>query len=464
MPKPEELIKGVHSYKPQTDEELWYWVKGTFGVAIPWERVCPNHCSPFEAFADAFFARNSLAVWKASRAFGGKSFLLAILAMSEAVALGASVNLLGGSGEQSQRVHKYMTGEDPNAKGKFWEYPQAPRNLLKTDPLKRETNLTNGGYIKALMASQTSVRGPHPQRLRLDEVDEMKQSIYDSAMGQTMGTEGIPAQTVASSTHQHSDGVMTEAIRFASERGFPVYEWCYKETMDTNFGGWLSGEEVERKRKEMPTEMWRVEVELQEPNPEGRAIDTNAVEALFHRGWGEFSGSANKPIQIIKPYKDGEFYHGTDWAKEKDWTIIQTMLRSENGPDRLASWLRVGRRPWPQMIELHNKRVGEYGGKAVHDKTGVGGVVHDYLTVRSQGFDFANKKERDKMLWNYISAIENGEFVYPMIDFAYREHLYATNDHLYGSKHLPDSISAGALAYYARRAGRRKRKIGVRSY
>jgi hypothetical protein len=42
------------------------------------------------------------------------------------------------------------------------------------------------------MASQASVRGPHPHRLRLDEVDEMALDIFDAAMGQTLeGRERI---------------------------------------------------------------------------------------------------------------------------------------------------------------------------------------------------------------------------------------------------------------------------------
>lgn len=449
--KVEQLIYSLQNYIPQTDDELWYWMKGTFGIEIPREKVCPDHVAPFTAFADAFFARNSLAVWKASRAFGGKSFLLAALTMAEAVALGASVNLLGGSGEQSKRVHRYMTGDDPNAKGKFWEHPQAPRYLLK-DTLKSETGLTNGGYIKALMASQTSVRGPHPQRLRLDEIDEMSQAIYDAAQGQTMAVPGIPAQTVASSTHQHPNGVMTEAIRFAAEKGFPVYEWCYKETLAGNWGGWLLPSEVERKRREMSEAMWQVEVELQEPNPEGRAINSDAVNELFDRDLGVFKGSEGENIVIVPPNPRHEFYHGTDWAKAVDWTVNHTMLSSSQGPDKLAAWRRTGRRPWPQMIDLHNQRVKEYGGKSVHDVTGVGGVCADFLTVDSKGFDFSNRKLTHQILSDYVAAIENGDFIYPKIDFAHREHLYATIDMLYGSDHLPDSVCAGALAFYARKA------------
>ncbi len=89
----------------KTDDELWYAVRDQTGIAIPRTKVCEGHVAPFTAFADAFFSRHRNVVWHASRGFGGKSVLLATLAFMEGVEQGAAVNLLGGSGEQSQRVH-----------------------------------------------------------------------------------------------------------------------------------------------------------------------------------------------------------------------------------------------------------------------------------------------------------------------------------------------------------------------
>jgi hypothetical protein len=71
------------------------------------------------------------------------------------------------------------------------------------------------------------------QRLRLDEVDELEIQLFDSALGQPMDKRGIRSQVVASSTHQYADGTMTELLRRANERGWPVHEWCWRE----NIGG-----------------------------------------------------------------------------------------------------------------------------------------------------------------------------------------------------------------------------------
>jgi hypothetical protein len=152
---------------------IWY----AWGVKIPDVKVCADHSTPWRAFADAYWARSPVVVWHGSRGFAGKSFLLAVLGLTEAVTLKADVNILGGSGQQSQRVLQHMQNH--------WTSPGAPAYLLAKD-VRMETRLVNGAKIESLMASQASVRGPHPQRLRLDEVDEMDLDILDAAMGQPM--------------------------------------------------------------------------------------------------------------------------------------------------------------------------------------------------------------------------------------------------------------------------------------
>lgn len=439
---------------PTTPDALHEWVYDTLNVWIPRERCCPHHVSPFDAFTHAYFAETPLCVWLASRGFGGKSFLLALLTLTEAITLGAAVNLLGGSGEQSQRVHSYIAGTDPNAYGKFWDSPRAPKHMLVSDPTKREMRLSNGAFVKALMASGSSVRGPHPQRLRLDECDEMDLDIFDAAMGQTMAARGVTPQTVCSSTHHKPDGTMTEILKRATDRGWPVFEWCYRENLEPH--GWLAHSEVDRKKGEVPLSMWDIEYELQKPSPKTRAIDSEAVEALFDRSLGQFQGRASEVVRLVEPLHLRSFYHGTDWARDVDWTIIHTMEETSGSqPDRLAAWARHGRKPWPLMIRAYNERVEEYGGPSAHDATGVGSVCDDFLEVESMPFDFRNRKERTDMLWNYVAAIEKGtEFVYPRIDYAYLEHLYATNEDLYmPSGHLPDTMAAGALAWWAKEFG-----------
>ena len=87
------------------------------------------------------------------------------------------------------------------------------------------------------------MRGPHPQRLRIDEVDEMLLAVLDAAHGQPMDRAGVQAQTVISSTHQHPDGTMTTVLQRAAARGWPVYQWCYRDTLEPP--GWLTQAQVD---------------------------------------------------------------------------------------------------------------------------------------------------------------------------------------------------------------------------
>lgn len=445
---------------PQTDDELYWLVGALWGVLIPRHKVCPDHVAPFTAFADAFFARSPVAVWKASRGFGGKSRALANLVLTEAAVLGAQANILGGSGGQSANVYEAMD--------EYWSSPNAPQGLLKTRN-NLYTSMHNGASIRALMASSRAVRGPHPQRLRLDEIDEMDMAILDSAMGQPMASKGIESHTVMSSTHQYADGTMTAIIKRANEKGWPVFEWCFRDTSNP-IDGWLTQQQIKRKRSEVTSAMWSIEYDLQEPSAGTRAIDTTAVKEMFDASLGTYSleNSSREFWVFEEPDRHGDYITGVDWAKEHDWTVIVT-FRTDCNPWRLVAYARMQRLPWPRMVRVLDRRVGGgggnrthglakpgrwngYRGAAAHDATGVGNVVHDYTSIEATGHVLTGQF-RDNLLSDYIGAIEDGKVVAPMITSMYSEHLYATLDDVYGrgkDYHLPDTICAGAMAWSLR--------------
>jgi hypothetical protein len=425
---------------PQDVSELAEAAYRLTGIRLSDRAVCPGHTAPLKAFADAYFARHPVTVWKASRGLGGKTTLMALLGHLETVLLGAEVTILGGSGQQSQRVHE--------AQERFWKHPDAPLGKLVSDPTKYETRLTNGGRTVALLASTRSARGPHPQRLRLDECDEIALPIFDAALGQTMMARGIAAQTVMSSTHQYADGTMTEILKRATDRGWPVYEWCYRENLTSN-GGWLDPSEVDRKRHEVTKVMWDAEYELGEPSPESRAIQPEMVDAMFKAELGTFGGRPGEAIEIEPPAEEATYATGADWAKDRDWTVV-FCLRTDVRPMRLVYYRRDGRKPWPQMVSIFDDCAGRYPGPAAHDGTGLGDVVDDLLSADAEGVKLVGRARSD-LLSDYVKAIENGELEAPRIEHPYGEHKYATLKDLYGSGHLPDSICAGALALYAYR-------------
>lgn len=439
---------------PTTDDELWEATRKYTGLEIVREACCSEHVAPFRAFADSYFARYPIILVQASRGFGGKSILLAALAMMEAITYGAGITLLGGSGEQSRRVHEYQTGENDNVIDSFWDSPHAPRELIDGDLSTYRTRLLNGARIDVLTASSRSVHGPHPQRLRMDEIDEMALDIFDAALGQPMSARGIASQTLAMSTHYYPKGTMTEAKKRAAEQGWPFYEWCYRENLESN-GGWLPEAEVESKKTVVTKQMWETEYENQEPSIDGRAFITERIEQMFNKALGEYEGRLDK-LYIFEEYnRFHKYVIAADWAKDVDFSIIQ-VWRYDVIPYRVVAWIRTARREWPDMIgeyiDLKNRyNINRKHGVAIHDETGLGKVIHDFLPRDSIGEQMVGAN-RKALLNDYILGVENNEIEAPRITYAYSEHKYATLDDLFsssGKHHLPDTVSSSALAYRA---------------
>lgn len=311
------------------------------------------------------------------------------------------------------------------------------------------------------MASQTSVRGPHPQRLRMDEVDEMALPILNSALGQPMSKGWVLSQVVLSSTHQYPAGTMTAMLKRAAEEGWPLFEWCYRENLEPH--GWLSMAEVARKRALLTSAMWDTEIELQEPSSEGRAFETEKVNAAFKVATvvtEKDAGGGRVRAIWEEPVPGAKYGTGADWAKKKNHTVIVT-IRHDVKPARVVCVTRTQKRPWPDMVADFDSQVKHYGGTSVHDNTGLGQVVHDLLSVRAEPFDMVGR-QRAELLSEYVASVEKSEIEWPRDDTnaalaaARSEHTYCTREDLYkGSKdgsskaHLPDTVSAGAFAWRA---------------
>jgi len=447
----------VWTRPPENDDELWEFVYTLWNIQIPRTKVCRDHIDPFTAFADAFFARHPVSVWKASRGFGGKTTLLGVLAATEAAALGAWVTILGGSAAQSMRVTEVIQTEALAS-------PRCPPNLLMKDPTRFETDFVNGAWVRALMASQRSVRGPHPQRLRLDEIDEMEMEILEAAQGQPTTRKGVDTQTVMSSTHQYPDKTMTAILKRAVEKGWPIPQWCYKETIEPH--GWLPQIDVSRKRMEVTQRMWDTEYDLQEPSFDGRAIDTDKLELVFDHKLGVFDGKPGEYIEIEAPDPKARYATGVDWAKKQDWTVIATFRHAhpDSGKWRMVAFERMGRMPWPEMVKRLDLRLQRYKrGAAAHDATGIGDVVGDLIEADVNDVVLTGRT-RDSLWSEWIGGIESLDVEMPRIEWMYEEHKYVTMDDLFGKGHTPDSFAAGAIGWGLRKLFLRPQLASIVSF
>ena len=438
------------SRPPGTDDELHALVEAVWGVNIPRKQICENHVAPFTAFSHAFFAKApNYAVWYGSRGTG-KSYLLAVLALTKAIFNNVDVTILGGSMAQSANVHEHIRH--------LLDRPNAPVWTLVKN-IETEIITRAGNYIRPLAASPTTVRGPHPALGLLDEVDEMDPGIYSSAMGQALKKEnplGIEMNeyVVASSTWQHPIGTFTDILRDARARRMPIFTWCYREQLKPH--GWMDPDYIQRKKASVPAEMWRVEYELGEPSGEHSAFDVAKLNEAFvaFPFVSERHAESDDEWVIEQPVSVGSYAAGADWAKAKDFTVI-SVVRTDVTPHKVVYIRRVNRRDWPTMIGYFNEVCQRYrvGAKSAHDATGMGNVIADFVDDRSLKVQMIGQK-RIELLTDYINAVERGVYALPSGTTFYDAHKGTTVDDVYSTSmrwdaHMPDEVVSMAMVHRA---------------
>lgn len=186
----------------------------------------PTHIAPFRAFADVLREVVRYYVIWACRA-GSKTFLYGGLDTwyKSAVHPRLETKILGGSEEQSRLSYQAMDA--------FFKLTNMDKELLARPLMRQSAEFLNGSRVSILAASTRSVRGPHPQTLKLDEVDEMDETVYNDALSQPQGRYGIASSLGMFSTNHMVEGLMDKAIARAVEKGHPLYKFCIWECLES---------------------------------------------------------------------------------------------------------------------------------------------------------------------------------------------------------------------------------------
>lgn len=197
---------------PTTEDELHDWLKDTLGLTIPRAARVPGHTAPFDYIVHAFFEGRvrplisgdtgrpilDCVVW-ANRG-GGKTYLGAVATALDLVFKpGVDVRILGGSLEQSKRMHAHL-------RALFALEPLAP--LVSGRITETRLVLTNGSRVELLAQSQASVRGTRPQKLRCDEVELFDAEVWEAAQLTTRSEKSAQGAIEALSTMHRPFGLM----------------------------------------------------------------------------------------------------------------------------------------------------------------------------------------------------------------------------------------------------------------
>lgn len=277
-----EIMRLVEHYRLQgfkDPDELLDFVEAFWGIRVPRAQVCPEHTPPAEYLAAAYFEQIQDCVCWANRS-GGKTLNGALVTWLDAVfKKGCETKILGGSGEQSLRMYEHIKG--------FITPPF--QHLIKGEALRTRTRLVNGSNIQILTASTKSVRGPHPQKLKLDEVDEFEERIYEAALLIPKSARGIRASVQIYSTMHKAYGLMNQVITEAAPSGYRVFKWCVFDVIEKcvgrdcqgcelwedcegrsrNADGFYPIEDAISAKRKVSRETWTCEMLCRQPSQEG---------------------------------------------------------------------------------------------------------------------------------------------------------------------------------------------------
>ncbi|MEJ2672339.1 MAG: hypothetical protein P8168_09110 [Deltaproteobacteria bacterium] len=274
------------------EEELLSFIEAFFidksgkPLHIPRASVCMDHTPPAQYICDSFFETVQDSVCWANRG-GGKTLLGALATWLDTVfKSGCATKILGGSQEQSKRMYEHLTGE-----GDGWGIVNEDfQHVLRGEMLAQRTVLNNQSNIQILTASSKSVRGAHPQKIKLDEVDEMDPNIYEAALLVPQTKRGIKASVQIYSTMHRAYGLMNRIITDAAQSGYKVYKWCIFDVLEKcplwrlcqdcdlwedcqgkarQSDGFYSIEDAISKKRQVSHDTWLCEMLCQQPSSEG---------------------------------------------------------------------------------------------------------------------------------------------------------------------------------------------------
>jgi hypothetical protein len=237
-----------HWPTPTTPDGLHRWLVENLNLRVPQRALIASHTAAFDYLVHSFFEGRLVraeggdepgawvptdtpvadcVVW-ASRG-GGKTFLGAVATLLDMIFKpGIEVRVLGGSMEQSRRMHAHLRRLlDPSRHPKL-------EGLVKGTMTEKRIRFVNGSEVELLAQSQASVRGTRVHKLRCDEVELFNRDVWDAAQlvtrSQTLKREDgsncdVTGSIECLSTMHVPHGLMRTLVDDAREGKRRLFRW-----------------------------------------------------------------------------------------------------------------------------------------------------------------------------------------------------------------------------------------------
>lgn len=236
---------------------------------------------------------------------GSKTWLNAIgIVVMEYLVPKMRITINSGSKEQSQYLYQYYR--------KFIS-GTVMCNLIEGDSLQSHTNYKHGGWVKALTASEKSMRGPRPDLLVFDETCQAEDHIIKSALGGTFTSANL--KIIFSSTPNKMNHVFYEVWSRVKEYGFKKYHWdCYDVP-------WISDDNIQMAKDIYDKNTFRIEMLGLFGSTTGMVFDRDEILASKVSNYDKRDGS--KPELVATSI-------GIDWGFSH-LTVVTTVGLDESG-------------------------------------------------------------------------------------------------------------------------------------
>jgi hypothetical protein len=216
------------------DAELDEFIRCAYNVTLPKKVITKGHKSPFSFVADLFYERVKNALGFANRN-GGKTLGVAILNHLDMLFKGGvEIASAGAVLDQANKCYRYFNGFNDKKWFldfcKHFEKKTGKKFVVKG--LQSFTRFATGSTQEILTGTEKGLRGPHPNKARIDEIDLIEWPVLQTALSMANTSKGILGQNVFTSTRQLAHGSMQKLLDSSHAKGVEVYEWDIWESVE----------------------------------------------------------------------------------------------------------------------------------------------------------------------------------------------------------------------------------------
>jgi hypothetical protein len=169
-----ERRRTLRLLEPRSPDQLYAYITHILGFRMPRRPISPGSSAPFEYLCQAYFEDRQprdLVVW-ANRG-GGKTQLGAIATLLDMLFKpGIQIRILGGSFDQSSKMHQYLRRLLMN---------EVFADFVEGQFTGTHVQLVNGSRVEVLSQSQRAVRGQRVHKLRCDELELFEPDVWEAA-------------------------------------------------------------------------------------------------------------------------------------------------------------------------------------------------------------------------------------------------------------------------------------------